>query len=93
MTKEAANKNLHRQRSTMAWNDINDPGTYVALDGQTLFRVQEDAIAPGSSPVITTVSADNGTNGVAVAKVSDDPNIAITKARQLCADSDIHPDF
>ena len=87
------NTQQHRQRATMAWNDIEEPGTYAALDGKTMFRVQEDALVPGRSPVITTVNAENGTSGVSVAKISDDPNITLTKARQLCADSDIHPSF
>lgn len=86
-------KKQHRTAPTILWNDINDPGAYVTEDGNTLFRVQDDAVASGRSPRITAVSNESGTDGFLVAMISDNPNITLSKARQLCADSDIHPNF
>ena len=83
----------HLQRVTLSWNNIHTPGAYVAMDGQTLYRVPENSFAAGQLANLTMIGAGCITDGIEVSKISDDPNITISKARQLCADSDIHPDF
>jgi len=83
----------HRQRITLSWNNIHTSGAYVAMNGQTLYRVSEDSLATGSLTKVATSSRGYGHDGIAVAKISDDPNITLSKARQICADSDIHPGF
>lgn len=93
MTQENRKKAAHKQSPLMVWNDVETPGSYVTQDGNLLFRVQDDAVANGRSPKITAVGCEHGTEGFIVARISEDPNITLTKARQLCADSDIHPNF
>jgi hypothetical protein len=63
---------------------INDPGTYVCNWSGHLLRVPEDAIKPGRSPLMNIC----GTEPLFVTKISDDPYVAISKARLLAANCD-----
>lgn len=69
--------------------EVNTCGTYVANDNGTLFRVPEDALEAGKSPVIEIVSR----RPVMMTKISDDPWVPISKARQLAADRDLYINF
>lgn len=71
------------------FSDISEPGVYVNQQTGALFRVPEDAIAPGHSPLIEIVC--NSSN--MVTKLNDDPWLPISKARQLAADADLAVDF
>lgn len=71
------------------WNDINEPGTYIFMEWGTLCRVPFDGVAEGRSPRVTFFS----NLPIAVAKLSDDPYIPISKARQLAADNDLVVNF
>lgn len=73
----------------LPFSDINSPGCYVANGGGELFRIPEDGVVTGRSPVIEIVSKTPRM----VTKVSDDPWLAISKARQLAADSDLYVNF
>jgi hypothetical protein len=74
---------------TFNWNEINEPGCYVFVDSGYLARVPFDGVAEGRSPRITFCA---GTN-LQVCKLSDDPYIPISKARQLAADHDVVVNF
>jgi hypothetical protein len=71
------------------WNDINEPGTYLFVEWGTLCRVPFDGVADGRSPRVTFFS----NIPIPVVKLSDDPYIPISKARQLAADNDLCVNF
>lgn len=70
------------------FNEVNEPGAYVAEDGR-LFRFQADGLKQGHSPLVTVTS----NTPMNLTKISDDPNVAVGKARQIAADADIQPNF
>lgn len=73
----------------MVFNEIESPGSYVALGSGTLFRVPPEGLAAGHSPLISITSSGE----VRVAKLSDSPATPISKLRTIAADNDILVDF
>jgi hypothetical protein len=71
------------------FSEIHEVGAYVNIDTGSLFRIPEEALAHGRSPVMEIVSLA----GPTVCKVCDDPWVPISKARQLAADGDIQINF
>lgn len=74
--------------STVPFEGINSPGAYVLPSGH-LLRVPSDSIAAGRSPLMSIEAKEP----LLVTKISDDPNITKAKARQVCANADIAPNF
>ncbi len=68
---------------------IQDPGTYICNWSGHLLRVPEDALKPGRSPLICIT----GSEPLFVTKISDDPYVAISKARLLAANCDLGVNF
>jgi hypothetical protein len=77
----------HTQR--IAFGDVNTPGSYVCNESGCLFRVPEDGLVSGRSPLIEIVSR----TPTMMTKISDDPWLPISKARQLAADADLYINF
>ena len=71
------------------FGEVQTPGCYVAKNNGILYRIPAEALALGRSPVIEIVSK----TGTLMTKISEDPWIPLTKARQLCADADVFPNF
>lgn len=69
---------------TIPFNEIGEPGTYYNHDSGWIFRVPEEALALGHSPVLTVLANDENY----VTKISDDPWLPAGKARQICSDMD-----
>ena len=69
--------------------EIREPGTYINMETGSLFRVPEDALNKGHSPVMDIVSK----TGPVCYKLCDDPWVPINKARLLAADADIQINF
>ena len=75
--------------SETTWEAINEPGAYVERGSGDLYRVPKEALIPGASPAIVKES-----RGASVlVKLSDDPFITTFKARLLCAQHNIEPNF
>jgi hypothetical protein len=71
------------------WEAINEPGAYVERGSGDLYRFPKEALIPGASPAIVKES-----RGASVfLKVSDDPFVTTFKARLLCAQHNIEPNF
>ena len=71
------------------WESVNEPGAYVERGSGDLYRIPKEALIPGASPAIVKES-----RGASVLlKVSDDPFITTFKARVLCAQHNIEPNF
>lgn len=73
----------------VAFGDMNEPGCYVCNWSGNLLRVPEDAIKPGRSPLLSIT----GTEPLFVTKLSNDPYIAVSKARLIAADLDVAVNF
>ncbi len=68
---------------------LNEPGTYVTNWSGHLLRIPEDALKPGRSPVIEIM----GKEQLFVTRISNDPFLAVMKARMLAADCDMMVNF
>ncbi|MFZ0339847.1 MAG: hypothetical protein WAL45_17585 [Terracidiphilus sp.] len=75
--------------SESTWENIKQPGAYVERTTGHLYRFPNDALVRGSSPVISILSSTPST----FVKLSDDPNVIVSKARTIAADADIKPNF
>ena len=71
------------------FESINEPGTYVCNWSGHMLRVPDDAIKPGRSPLMSIT----GSTPLYVTKISDDPFVAISKARLLAANCDLNVNF
>jgi hypothetical protein len=69
------------------WEELVQPGAYVEEGPGDLFQVPQEALVQGASPIITKVS--NGASRLV--RVSDNPAIALLKARMIAADDNIEP--
>jgi hypothetical protein len=78
----------HEGAST-PFDQLTSPGAYVCNYSGTLFRVPDDALAPGRSPVIEIVSK----TPMMLTKLCDDPWVPISKARQVASDWDLYVNF
>jgi hypothetical protein len=67
------------------FSELNEPGAYINERTGELYRVPNEALTSGRSPLIEIVS-DQATM---MTKLSDNAWIQISKARQLAADSDV----
>jgi hypothetical protein len=75
--------------SETTWESINEPGAYVERGSGDLYRIPKEALIPGASPAIVKES-----RGASVLlKVSEDPFVTTFKARLLCAQHKIEPNF
>jgi hypothetical protein len=75
--------------SETTWESINEPGAYVERGSGDLYRIPKEALIPGASPAIVKES-----RGASVLlKVSEDPFVTTFKARLLCAQHNIEPNF
>lgn len=78
-----------RTLPTYCWNEINEPGCYLFPEWGVFARVPNDGVADGRSPKITFFSGMNPT----CCKLSSDPYITVSKARQIAADHDFPVSF
>jgi hypothetical protein len=90
---EVMTQSVQGARRTMlaetTWESVNDPGSYVERGTGDLYRFPKESLIPGASPSIVKES-----RGASVlVKLSDDPFITTFKARLLCAQHNIEPNF
>lgn len=71
------------------WEDLREPGAYVEEGSGDLFRVPQEALITGASPIIARVS--NGASRLV--RVSENPAVPLMKARMVAADHNIEPNF
>ncbi len=89
MTTAREGAHTTKTNERLAFADVNMPGTYVDNETGHLFRVPEDALVGGRSPLIEIVSK----SPTMVTRISEDPWLPISKARQTAADSDLYISF
>lgn len=73
----------------VSWESIQEPGCYVDALAGDLYRVPQEALLNGSSPIIRKVSAGPSR----FIQLSGDPTLTTFQARMLAADLDIKPNF
>jgi hypothetical protein len=81
-----------QHRSALAqttWEELREAGAYVEEGSGNLFRVPQEALVAGCSPIIGRVS--NGASRLV--RVSDNPSVPLLKARMVAADHNIEPNF
>lgn len=69
--------------------ELCEAGAYLNEQTGDLYRIPDDALAAGRSPVIEIVSE----RPTMMTKLSDNAWIPISKARQLAADADLNVAF
>lgn len=79
----------HGRTTWCYFQDINMPGAYVNTNTGELFRVPPEALMEGRSPVISVCSK----KWANFARISEDPWLPISKARQIAADNDLPTNF
>lgn len=83
---------LPSQRSALqqtSWEEITSPGAYVDIGSGDLFRVPQEALMGGASPLIRKQSL----GASRLVKVSDDPYVKTMEARMLCAEHNVSVNF
>ena len=74
---------------TVNWEDINEPGAYVDKETGDLYRIPQQALVPGASPIIMKESRGPTT----LVQVSKNPFVTDFEARHRCAQHNIEPNF
>ena len=93
MPSELRSASIEPQRrvhlAEVSWEDISDPGAYVEKGSGDLYRVPQEALIKGCSPMIKKESAGSSR----LVKVSGNPYITTLEARMLCAEHNVTPNF
>ncbi len=74
---------------TVPFNELIDPGAYYDHLTGWLYRVPDEGLSAGHSPVMNIVSGEEHY----VSKISDDPWIPLNKAREICSNRDFAVNF
>ena len=75
--------------TTLPFEDVSEPGAYISNWDGHLVRISDDCLKPGHSPVINFV----GREELYVTKISNDPWVPVSKARQLASNFDMEVNF
>jgi len=74
---------------TVDFNEITEPGAYYFHTTGWLYRVPPDGIAMGHSPLMNILSRED----CYVTKISNDPWVPVSKAREICSNWDFAVNF
>ncbi|MDP1586900.1 MAG: hypothetical protein Q8M07_04125 [Prosthecobacter sp.] len=83
---QALNRAVLRE---VAWDNVTEPGTYVDVRTGDLFRIPQEGLVTGASPVVMRETAVPAV----LRQLSDDPFLPTLKARLMCAQHNIQPNF
>lgn len=75
--------------TTLPFDGIHEPGTYVCKWSGHLLRVPQDGFTTERTPRISVI----GASPLLVTKLDDDPFIPVNKARLLAAEQDVAVNF
>lgn len=78
-----------RKNVTLPFNEITDPGAYYNHSTGWLYRVPDDGLALGHSPLMNICCNDE----CYMTKISDDPWVPVSKAREICSNWDFSVNF
>lgn len=74
---------------TISFNQVEDPGVYYNHSTGWLYRIPDDGLSAGHSPLMNILSREENL----VTKISSDPWIPINKAREICSNMDFFINF
>ena len=89
MTTTVGSAQSAQTRQRVPFAELDSPGTYISNETGGLFRFPAEALAPERSPSIDIVSK----TPTLLTKISNDPWVPISRARQLAADADLNISF
>jgi len=73
----------------LSWEDINEPGAYVEMGTGDLYRIPQEALIKGASPVIRKES----TGASRLLRISRNLYVTTFKARLLACEHNVEPNF
>ena len=73
----------------LSWEDISEPGAYVEKGSGDLFRIPQEGLVRGGSPLIMKES--RGASRLVL--ISRNPFVTDLEARHRCAQYNIEPNF
>lgn len=71
------------------WENLDEPGAYVELGTGDLYRVPQEALLQGGSPVIRKQSL----GASRLVQLSKNPFVTTMEARMIAAENNISPNF
>ncbi|MFB9265027.1 hypothetical protein ACFFWD_18000 [Bradyrhizobium erythrophlei] len=71
------------------WEDLSEAGAYVERGTGDLYRFPMESLIQGGSPVVTKESHGSSR----LCQISKDPYVTSMKARLICAQHNIEPNF
>jgi len=73
----------------VTWDDVHEPGAYVERGSGDLYRVPQEALISGGSPIIHKESI----GASRLVQISKNPFVTSLEARLRCAQHNIEPNF
>ena len=73
----------------VSWEDVSEPGAYVEKGTGDLYRIPQEALIKGASPIIMKES--HGASRLV--QISKDPFVTALEARHRCAQYNVSPNF
>ena len=73
----------------VTWETISEAGAYVEVGSGDLYRIPQEALLPGCSPMIRKESA----GASRLVQLSPNPFITTLAARMLACEHNIEPNF
>ena len=73
----------------LSWEDVREPGAYVEVGSGDLYRIPQEALVRGSSPLIRKESL----GASRLIQLSQSPFCTTLEARMLAAEHNVEPNF
>jgi hypothetical protein len=91
MGSQQSNQAVEKQKALVqvSWEGISEPGAYVETQTGRLYRIPQEALLAGSSPLIR----QNCNEGPTYIQLSRSPYISVFEARMLAAEHNVEPRF
>lgn len=73
----------------VGFDSVHEPGTYICELTGHLFRIPEEEVSPGRSPLMSII----GSEPIRMRRISDNPYVTLSKARVLASNLDLNVNF
>lgn len=73
----------------LSWENVTEPGAYVDVSTGELYRIPQEALLQGASPVIRKESL----RPVRLVQISKNPFLITFQARMLACEHNVQPNF
>ncbi len=80
---------MQRKFPIVDWDDVSEPGAYVDVNSGELYRIPQEALLRGASPLIHKESL----RSTQLVQVSKNPFVTSMQARLLACEHNIEPTF